>query len=449
MKSAKIARWLECSDFLKYILLFSFFGLYLIANLIWSKGDLFYYGRVAYTWKMFYEDFWRFTFRDHYLPPGYFVLGGLIHRLSGVSIGSAQRIIDLIGGGIIVVLFSVLRIKTKSRKWWLPAIVGFTSMGFWSPLTSQGAEGLVSLFVIIGLYFLLNNRFFTSALFFVISIWFKFLFYFISPAIILYLIVKRKRYDSSQKRKILLSVAFLLIGIFLYNIIDSFSDIKFQVEGLASRNASNDGIISLVNILKSFFSSFISYVAALILGLPILILVARKRKLNLFFGAAFIALIFISVTVGYWYYYAFPVFAILFAWVFSDRNLNLSAKELTVVLLINFLVFKTNPYFSVSQWQPTKYSDYQKVVQSIGQSYKGGLVVIPLEFALEFPYRHYLLDTPSVEPETLKQTEWIVAYGGVPITLLNSGSDCYPILHSYISSQITLYKYKCINGGSL
>jgi hypothetical protein len=416
----------------KYAFLALLCLLHLTLSLFWSKDNLFYYGRVYFGWKIFYDNFPHHFFTN-FNPSTFEFISTVLSFFTHRSIAFWQKVIDLVSGGLIIIFFSLRTINSK--KWWLVPIIGFSSVAFWSPLISQGGEGIVSLLIVVGLYYWQQKKYIVGGLLFGLSIWFKFLFYFILPVVVIFTIYEWIKTSASRRKQLLMGIFLILISVGIYQTLDRFQDFSFHL----SKNKAASSLLTL-NLSNPVLSSSLLYLYAVIISFPFCVIAHKYIKANLYLFCALFALLVLSMF-GFVYYYSFPIVAFLFASMFYDKKYPPISKR-TVVLsaLLSFLVFFRTPYLSSTR--PATKQEHQKTISIINKNYQGGFVVIPLNFALEFPFKNISHDALPADKERLKQIEWIVAQENVP-QVLTQIPDCHLIYDTRISELITLYRYQC------
>ena len=391
---------------------------------------MFYHNKTYFAWAIAYLNFKKNLFND-FVPPGFYLLSAGLHLLlKHGSLAFWQKVIDLLAGELIIVFFSLKTISHK--KWWLVPVIGFTSVGFLSPLVAQGGEGPVALLIILGLYYWQEKKFIKASLFFSLSVWFKFLFYFIAPALFIFSFFYWQKLTFKLKRQLLLGTFIILLSIVLYQLLDNFQDLTFQF--------NRQGIPQL-EVISLYFGW---YLFTLILGFPFLLIANRNYKLNLFFYCGLVVWIILAIY-RYCYYYAFPIFALFFASVFYKNTayLKINVGKIFLTVLFGISVFFILPYLTPPDATlPIKKEEYQKVIKIISANYQGGFVVIPMSFALEFPYKNYSHDGLPKDKNMLRQIEWIVARPDIP-EKLTAIKECQAIYQENISSLISLYRYQC------
>ena len=413
--------------------IFLILSLHLVFGLWMSRNMLFFYSRVEFAWKMFHGDFFKNLFVD-FIPPGYYFITGALAQITPFSIGFWQKFVDLLSGDLIIAFVTVHALYKKNINWIYPLILGVFCFGLLTPLTLQGGEAVVALPVILGLWCLSKKRYILFALLFAFSIWFKFLQIFVFPAVGIYLLI-RYIYYKPERRLILVSILIILLSFGLYVFLDNATGLRFQLyrsKSLSFGYGVFDNLITFVRNIASY--SFIVF-----LSLPFAFFGKKLLSINIYISSALCTLVAISIF-GIGPYYVYPVIALMYVGVFMSKKVKIPPTAVLFSVLFGIIIMQTNPLVNIFHGSNQTKQEKNRLINEINKNYHGGVVVIPFDFALEFPFRHYLLDGLPTETEGLNQIEYVFTPDGlVPDKIVK---NCHLTYSSRIENLI-LYKTKC------
>lgn len=415
------------------LIIFSVLVLHLLFGLWISKDLLFFYSRVEFAWKMFHEGFLKNLFAD-FTPPGYYVIPGFLAQLTHLSIGFWQKFIDLLCGDLIIAFVSIHSLYKRNIYWLYPLFLGVFSFGLILPLTLQGGEAVVALPVIVGLWFLSQKKYVPFGLLFAISIWFKFLSIFVSPVVIAVLLY---RYFNSEaeRRPILISSAIVILSFCTYLFLDQAIGIHFQINRPKAINFN----FSLFDNLDAFIHNFAFYSLIVFLSLPFAFFVKKLFPINIYTASALPTLVAITIF-GVGPYYVYPVIALIYAGIFMSKKITIPPAALFFSIFFSVIIMQINPAVSLLHSQNQTKQEREWLISEISKDYRGGVIVIPFNFALEFPFRHYLLDGLPSSSEDLSQIEYLLTPNGqIPAQL---SRKCKFTYYSRLSD-LVLFKAEC------
>lgn len=408
-------------------------GLHLAFGLWISRDLLFFYSRVEFAWKMFHAGFLQNLFVD-FTPPGYYVIPGFLAQITHLSIGFWQKFVDLLAGDLIIAFVTIYALYKKNIDWKYPLFLGVFSFGLVLPLTLQGGEAVVALPVILGLWCLSRKKYILFGLLFALSIWFKFLQLFVSPVVGAILLF-RYIYNKSERRPIIISAILILLSFGLYVFLDRALGLRFQLYRPKALSFS----FSIFENLTTFISNFASYSFIVFLSLPFAFFGKKLLSVNIYTASAFFTLVAISMF-GVGPYYMYPVIALVYVGVFMFKKVQIPLSALLFSILFGVIVMQTNPVASILHGSTQTRQERAWLISEINKDYRGGLAVIPYDFALEFPFRHFLLDGLPSDSKYLTQIEYVFTPNGLIPTRLSQ--NCQLTYNSRISDLI-LYKAKC------
>lgn len=408
-------------------------GLHLAFGLWMSRNLLFFYSRVEFAWKIFNAGFFKNLF-DDFTPPGYYVLPGFLAQITHLSIGFWQKFVDLLCGDLIIAFVTIYALYKKNVNWLYPLLLGVFSFGLLLPLVLQGGEAVVALPIILGLWCLTHRKYIAFGLLFALSTWFKFLQIFVSPVVSV-LLLYRYFFNKLERRPIIISVVIILLSFCTYLFLDHAIGLHFQL----LRGKSLSLSFSIWQNLTTFISNFAGYSFIVILSLPFVFFGKKFLSLNIYTASAFFTLVAISMF-GIGPYYAYPVVALIYVGVFMREKVSISLYAVLFSIFLGLVITQTNPMDNILHGSNQTKQERNWLISEISKNYSGGLVVIPFDFALEFPYRHYLLDGLPNDAKFFTEIEYVFAPKGlVPLTLLQS---CQLTYSSRIS-EIILFRAVC------
>lgn len=427
--SSMRTRWLT-----KELLFIGFvLALHLAFGLWTSKDLLFFYSRVEFAWKMFHVDFIKNLFVD-FTPPGYYVVPGFLAQITHLSIGFWQKFIDLLAGDLIIAFVTIYALYKKNIDWKYPLFLGVFSFGLVLPLTLQGGEAVVALPVILSLWCLSRRKYILFGLLFALSIWFKFLQLFVSPVVGTILLF-RYIYNKPERRSIIISAMLILLSFSVYILLDNFMGLHFQIY----RPKALSFNFSIFENLATFVSNFANYSFIVFLSLPFIFFGRKLLSVNIYTASAFFTLVAISIF-GMGPYYMYPVIALVYVGVFMSKRVQIPLAALLFSVFFGIIVFQTNPLVNILHGADYSRQERSWLISEINKDHKGGVIVIPFDFALEFPFRHYLLDGLPADSKYLDQIEYVFTPKGLIPTQLSQ--NCLLTYNSRIS-ELVLYKAQC------
>lgn len=415
------------------VFIFLILGLHLAFGLWISRNLLFFYSRVEFAWKMFHVGFLKNLFVD-FTPPGYYVIPGFLAQVTHLSIGFWQKFIDLFSGDLIIAFVTIHALYKKNVNWLYPLFLGVFSFGLVLPLTLQGGEAVVALPVILGLWCLSKKKYILFGLLFALSTWFKFLQIFVSPVLATVLFF-RYIYYRLERRSIIISIIIILLSFSIYIFLDNATGLNFQLYRSKSLSFSS----SIFENLTTFIRNIANYSFIVFLSLPFVFFGKRLLSINIYTVSALFSLIAISMF-GIGPYYIYPVIVLVYVGVFMSGKIKISLSALVFSMIFGIVIMQTNPMENILHGSTQTKQEKNWLISEINKDYKGGLIVLPFDFTLEFPFRHLLLDGLPADNQGLTQIEYVFTPNGLaPIQLVQ---NCQ-LTYSGRVDNIVLYKAMC------
>lgn len=415
------------------LFIFLVLGLHLAFGLWISRDLLFFYSRVEFAWKMFHGDFIKNLFVD-FTPPGYYVIPGFLAQITHFSIGFWQKFVDLLCGDLIIAFVTIYALYKKNIDWKYPLFLGVFSFGLVLPLTLQGGEAVVALPVILGLWCLSKKKYILFGLLFALSIWFKFLQLFVSPVVGAILLF-RYIYNKPERRSIIISTMLILLSFGTYVFLDHALGLHFQLY----RSKALSFNYSVFDNLTTFISNLANYSFIVFLSLPFIFFGKKLLSINIYTASAFFTLVAISMF-GVGPYYMYPVVVLVYVGAFMSKRIQIPLSVLLFSMFFGVIIMQTDPMVNILHGSNQTKQERTWLISEINKDYQGGAIVIPFDFALEFPFRHYLWDALPSDSRYFASIEYVfIPRGLIPIRLTE---NCQLIYSSRISDMI-LYKARC------